>query len=85
MPVDERRLRGLGNQRGDILDLALDRIRLGVGALAAAASVEVVDGESSRELARQWDVEAVISQRPADDDQRGSLAGLLVRDARSVT
>jgi hypothetical protein len=82
--VDECRLTGLCDERGHVVEFTLDRVRLGITALPAATSVVGVDGEMLRQLARQREVEAVISQRATDDDQRRPLARLLVRDARSV-
>jgi hypothetical protein len=84
VPVHEHRLACLGEQRGDVIDLALDGVGPGVLGLSAATSVEVVDGELPGELTCRWDVEAEISQRAPDDDQRGSGAAVLVRDGCSV-
>jgi transposase len=75
---------GLGDERGHIVEFTLDRVRLGVTALPAAAPVVVVDREMLRQLARQREIEAVISQRATDDDQRRAVAYLLVRDGRPV-
>jgi hypothetical protein len=75
--VDQCRLAGLGDERGHIVEFTLDRVRLGVTALPAATPVVGVDREMLRQLARQREIEAVISQSAIDDDQRRALARLL--------
>jgi len=82
--VHEDRFAGVVDQRCEVFEFALDRIRLGVFALAAATAVEVVDGEATGQLARQRDIEAMVSQRATDDYERRSLSCLLVRDSCPV-
>jgi hypothetical protein len=49
--VEERRTACLLDQRGKVLDFALDGVRRCVRALAAPAAIVVVDGEVPREQA----------------------------------
>ena len=50
----ERRAARLGDERFEILDLALDRIRRGVAALASTTTVVGDDAELWRERLGQW-------------------------------
>jgi hypothetical protein len=43
---------GTADECREVFDFTLDRVRVGVCALAAAATVEVVDREVSRQLGR---------------------------------
>src|SRR5207249_11040291 len=84
--VEERRAAGVVDQRLDVVDLPVDRVRQRVPALAAATPVKTVDREARREQLGQLRRGAgrMDGQRAVDQDQGRSLAPLVVSDRRAV-
>ena len=53
VPEDAGRLADRADKRGDVLELALDRVRRVVPALASTAAIDRVDGEAILEQGRE--------------------------------
>jgi hypothetical protein len=77
---------GRVDHRGEILDLALDGIRLGVAAVAAAPAVVAVDGEARRQRSSELDQAgiAAVTERAGDQDQGVAVAFADVGDGGAV-
>src|SRR5690348_10467993 len=60
------------DERGDILNLALDRVRLSVAAISASSSVEVDHRKVWCKQCRHWSCCRTVAQRAADEDNRWS-------------
>ena len=82
--VNRRGPAGLGDERTEVFDLALDRVRRGVTALAAAAPVVVDHGEMPRQLLGERAVCGPALQRPADQDHRVAVPESLEGDRSPV-
>src|SRR5215470_2244503 len=86
MPVNERQGPGAGNRlddRGQVGDLEIGGVGLGVPAVAAAAPVVGADGEPAGQ-ARGRDERLPVAERAEDDDQGRSVAGAVVGDDGAV-
>ena len=85
-PEEARRPAGFLDERGDVLNLARRRIRLGIAALPAAAAVVRINGEVSRQQRRELrrGAECAAAQRAVDQDQRGAAAGSRVSNGGPV-
>src|SRR6516165_10591411 len=83
-PRAARMASGPVDQRLDVADLPVDRVGQRVPALASPAAVKAVDGEVRREQLGQLrpGTGRVDGQRAVDQDQRRSLALLVVGDRR---
>ncbi len=70
------------DHRGEILDLALDGIRLGVAAIAAAPPVVAVHSEARRQQPGELDLAgiAAVTERAGNQDQRVTVAFAVVGD-----
>ena len=77
---------GRVDHRGEILDLALDGIRLAVAAVAAAPAVVAVDGEARRQQPGEPDLAriAAVTERAGDEDQGVAVALAVVGDGGAV-
>src|SRR6266700_2321605 len=86
-PENHSRCTGVVDQGGKVLDLALHRIRRGVGALAAAATVVDVDPKLlTQQLPHLCvrEVDAAIGGGAIDHDQRLAVAPDVERDRGAV-
>jgi len=85
-PVDRRRPTGGGDQRLEILDLTLDRVRGRVTALATAPAIVRVDGEVLGEHLGQRAVgpRGAMAEGPIDENDGWAAADLVERDLGSV-
>src|SRR6185437_12778962 len=85
--ADERRLAGLVDQGGDVLDLALHRVRGSVAALPAAPAVVGVRPEvvpQQRAHLRGNRRRGPVRRRAVDHDQRRPVAPGVEADSRAV-
>jgi hypothetical protein len=82
--VEVRRSADRRDQRVDVLDLSLDRIRQGVAAPAAAAPRVVDDGEVLGQLGNERGVLGAVVDPSADQDHGGAASRALVGDRRAV-
>src|SRR5215211_4814744 len=82
--VQVRRPAGLGDQRLQVLDLTLHRIRPGVATVTAPPPVVVVHAEPLRQLRRQRRVLRPVDKRPTHQDHRRPSPEPLVGDRRAV-
>jgi hypothetical protein len=84
--VDVRAAAGLVDHRREVLDLALDGVRRGVPARAAAAPVVGEHGEPPGEQSPQPPdaVDVPVAQRRIDQHQGGPAPGALDRDSGAV-
>ena len=86
-PVGERLAARVLDERRQVLDLALDRPRRRVGAVAAAAAVVVVGREPLAQHLREAGgpgVDRTVLERAADEDQRRPVAVRVEGDRRPV-
>ena len=84
MAEEDCRLFDGADDLGHVLELALDRVLGSILALAAAAAVDRVEGETIRERGDEEPEAPVRAGRPVDEHQRRSLSSPPVRDPRSV-
>ena len=75
------------DQRFEIFDLSLDRVRLGVTALAVTAAIVVEHreplGEAGGEV-RRARIEGAVLSRAADQDDRGAVANAVEHDGGAI-
>src|SRR5215203_4780239 len=84
MGVHRRRPSGLGDQRVDVFDLALDRVRRGVAAVASAPSIVVEHGEALGEFLGCRSCQSPIAELPTHHDNGWTVAQPIVGDRRAV-
>src|SRR5829696_2659222 len=84
MGVHRRRPSGLGDQRADVFDLALDRVRRGVAAVASAPSIVVEHGEALGEFLGCRSCQSPIAELPTHHDNGWTVAQPIVGDRRAV-
>src|SRR5438309_784980 len=68
----------------NILDFALDRVRLGHSTLAVTPAIEVEDGEILGQQRGEGRLLRAVAGDAADDDHRRPLARLLIGDPSSI-
>ncbi len=84
MAEERRRAAGRLDHRLEVLDLALDRVRLGVPAVAPTPAVVAVDGEVPGEQLRELRSGPAGVPGSPDDDQGRTFSDALVGDRRSI-
>ena len=70
--------------RGHVLELALDRIRVGVARRTATAPVDRVDREPAGEQRADHPERGVVGARAMDEQERRAVTGGEDRDRRAV-
>src|ERR671916_61763 len=70
MAVHRRRPPGLGDEGADVFDLALERVRGGVAAVAPAPTIVVKHGEMLRQLLCGRAHQSPVAHRSAHHDDR---------------
>lgn len=84
VPEHHRRAACLGDQRFEVLDLALDGVRQGVATVAPAAAVVGDHGEPRFELLGQGRAGEAVVERAGDEDDRRAVAGAVISDPGAV-
>ena len=84
--VDARRAAGLRDERLEIIDFAIRRVRRGISAVAAAPAIVGIDSELARQQRRQpaERAEVAIVGGRFDEDERRAFTGAVERDAGAV-
>ena len=72
------------DDRLDVLDLPLDRVRQRVATVASTATVEVVRRHARRQDIGELGIRAAIDRPAADEDDRGATAGDIDRQLGAV-
>src|ERR671916_221886 len=85
MAVHRRRPPGLGDEGADVFDLALERVRGGVAAVAPAPTIVVKHGEMLRQLLGGRAHQSPVAHRSAHQDDRQTLAQPVEGDLRAVS
>ena len=84
MAVHRRRPPGLGDEGADVFDLALDRVRGRVAAVASAPTIVVKHGEMLRQLLRGRAHQSPVAHRSAHHDERRTIAQPVEGDRGAV-
>src|SRR5215218_6249855 len=84
MGVHRRRPCGLGDEGAEVFDLALDRVRGGVTAVAPAATVVVEHGEMLCQLLGGRAGHRPVAELPAHNDDRRTIAQPVEGDGGAV-
>src|SRR5829696_3070948 len=84
MAVHRCRLPSLGDEGADVFDLALDRIRGGVAAVAPAPTIVVEHSETFRQLLGGRAHQGPVAHRPAHQDDRRSFTQPVESDCGAI-
>jgi len=86
VPEEAGRLAHRGDDRREVVDLAVGQVWLGVATVAPPATVVADDGEVLREQGRQFAGRSgsEVGERPIDEDDRRPTPGPLKRYPRTV-
>ena len=72
------------DDRGDVSELGLDRVRLGIGARTATATIDCISGPSGRELRDDRRPPRVIGRRAVHKHDRRPVSGDMADDHRAI-
>ena len=84
MAVHRRRPPGLGHKGADVFDLALDRVRGGVAAVAPSPTIVVEHGEMLRQLLGGRVHQSPVAHRPAHQYDRRAVAEPVEGDGGAI-
>ncbi len=84
VPVEVGRTAGFGDQRGNVLDLTMDRVGKGVAAVAAAPPIVVDTREMPAKCLSCGAHQRAVACRTPDRDQWRAMTECLVGDGGAV-